>query len=735
MEKAAQSSEGTSVHNIHLVRLIGKGGMGEVYEGFDRTLQRKVAVKVIHKKRLSHDRQRKRFLREAQILSQLDHPNICRVHNYLHEASQDYLILELVEGKTLKAANAELKNYPQRIATAIAIARAVTIAHSMNIIHRDLKLENIMITGDNSVKVLDFGLACSTTDNQSKDLNLGIYEDENEDRQQEFNASDDLRRESLSETGEMRGTLPYMSPEQVLGRAVTTASDIYAMGLVFQELFTGKSPYDPDLPYSDLLKKVMASETLPVMNLDRELTTLINTMKSHSPGQRPSADSVLKKLFWIQERPKRRLKKLALVVSISILFVATLVSSAGFFQAERAKKEALGAKARAEYVTHFMQDMLTSADPSKEGIEVKVVDILNLAASKLIHDESKDVLSQAAIHHALGQTYHAIGKHQMASQQLQDALAFRAEYLAPNDIDLISTLILLSSNQAALGDYLSAENYAHDALNRCQESLPWNHTKAFEARHALIISLHQQDRNEEAERECRDLLAAMEQQLGPGHEQTLEVMSTLGGILFYQNQVDQALSLTKKLIERRSLLLGEDHPHTLISRNNLAFMLMANEEYSEAEPIFRLCLSSAQKIFGLSHPMTLTSMNNLGRVLDAMGRFNEAEKLHREALEQRTVQLGARHPSTAVASFGLAKSLQGLKQYQEAESAYMMTLEIEKTLYGEKHESTRDTMTSIAELHREQGHMTQAEQWYTYAVEAGDDEAKNALAELRGMRK
>ncbi|MCG6964563.1 MAG: serine/threonine protein kinase, partial [Acidobacteria bacterium] len=150
---------GTTVGHIRLLRRLGKGGMGEVWEGTDETLRRQVAVKVLRTDRRLEPSAQRRFLREARILSRVEHPNICRVLDYVQGEDNDYIVLELVAGTTL--AEMMEKDVPADVRRSVAdqIAGALAAAHAVSVVHRDLKPSNIMVTSDATVKVLDFGLA------------------------------------------------------------------------------------------------------------------------------------------------------------------------------------------------------------------------------------------------------------------------------------------------------------------------------------------------------------------------------------------------------------------------------------------------------------------------------------------------------------------------------------------------------------------------------------------------
>jgi len=151
--------DGTTIGTIRIVERLGEGGMGQVYCGVDDKLGRKVAVKVIRPERRLDPKARGLFLREARILSQLEHPNICRLYDLVEEGDRQCIVLELVQGQSLRRLLHEGSSASEKIAIADQITAALVVAHSMSVVHRDLKPENIMVADDGLVKVLDFGLA------------------------------------------------------------------------------------------------------------------------------------------------------------------------------------------------------------------------------------------------------------------------------------------------------------------------------------------------------------------------------------------------------------------------------------------------------------------------------------------------------------------------------------------------------------------------------------------------
>jgi len=153
------SMVGKTLGHIRIEGLVGRGGMGEVYRGYDDTLQRKVAVKAVAPTQHLTPERKARFLREARALSRLEHPNICKIYDFIESGGTDFLILEFIEGQTLGQAVRTGIDKPDKLRIARDIAQVLAVAHGKGIVHRDLKPANIKLTPDGEVKVLDFGLA------------------------------------------------------------------------------------------------------------------------------------------------------------------------------------------------------------------------------------------------------------------------------------------------------------------------------------------------------------------------------------------------------------------------------------------------------------------------------------------------------------------------------------------------------------------------------------------------
>jgi serine/threonine protein kinase len=283
-------------------KLLGKGGMGAVYEALDTRLDRKIAVKVCH------ERFSGRFEREARAISALNHPNVCT----LYDAGPDYLVMELVEGDTLRALL--LRGLPADRGLSIAkqVLAALGAAHAAGIVHRDLKPANIMVRPDGYVKVLDFGLAKRIASRTPV--------------QEESTATLDI-----SLPGQILGTVAYMSPEQIAGETVDQRSDLFAFGIILYEMLAGQHPW-PRASAAEVLHAILHDDPPPIEPTFYLATELSSVMRKllckNSTARYESAGAVLEALASPPDQPPPRNAKA--LTSISVLPFAFLSEVEGW---------------------------------------------------------------------------------------------------------------------------------------------------------------------------------------------------------------------------------------------------------------------------------------------------------------------------------------------------------------------------------------------------------------------
>jgi serine/threonine protein kinase/tetratricopeptide (TPR) repeat protein len=324
---------GDRIGRIRIDGLIGIGGMGEVYRGFDERLERAVAVKVIH----AHKRgpgMRGRFLREARLLSKLEHPNICRIYDVLERPDGDYLVLELVEGETLGQRIRRGIDGQEALRIALQVARVLEAAHTRGIIHRDLKPDNVMITPAGEIKVLDFGLARVADDAMAEGPPLDDVNFEVDDQAQTAllhpppdSLTDlDTTQPDRTVVGSLVGTLLYMSPEQAGGRALTTASDVYSLGIVLLQMLGVEEPYGAVNDSRELLQCVRRGAIIWREVADRRTMALLRRLTAVEPARRPSAQQAARQLEASIERPRAVRQWWIAAAAIMLILTAALLT-------------------------------------------------------------------------------------------------------------------------------------------------------------------------------------------------------------------------------------------------------------------------------------------------------------------------------------------------------------------------------------------------------------------------
>ena len=379
--------------HIRVEAILGQGGMGAVYEGYDELLARRVALKILQPGARLDGESRTRFIREARTLSQLDHPNICRIYDFIEEGASDVLVLELIDGRTLAQTQEDGLSIAENLRIARDVASVLVAAHRAGILHRDLKPENVMLTKSGEVKVLDFGLARWLEQKSKSGRNPAVisgpqaallHADHDEGRQTailEPAARDTQERTNATAYGVTVGTPMFMSPEQARGESLTTASDMYSFGLMLQLMFSGREPYPDGLSARDIMMFASRGESLPVTGIRRDIASLIRALKAFAPSDRPTAADALRILRRIIDSPKRVLRRVA-VAAVFVLMVMAGWKYTTDLKRERtaarqAEAEAQEGRAQADSLIKFMLgDLHDKLQP------VGRLDVLDAAAER-----------------------------------------------------------------------------------------------------------------------------------------------------------------------------------------------------------------------------------------------------------------------------------------------------------------------------------------------------------------
>lgn len=257
---------GTQVSHYKILKKLGEGGQGEVYQAEDLTLRRTVAIKFLPAELGADEKTRKRFLREAQLASALDHPNICTVYEINEHKGMYYIVMQFLEGKRLKQM---VRNKPLDLDSALSIAKqladALAAAHRRGVIHRDIKATNIIVNNEGVAKILDFGLAKATNSS------IG-----------------DRTVMELTQRGVPFGTAGYMSPEQARGGDIDHRTDIFSLGVVLYEMVVGRLPFSGKSSV-EVMHSVLHDKPVPVTEIDPSLPPRLQQIIEKAMAKDPSA--------------------------------------------------------------------------------------------------------------------------------------------------------------------------------------------------------------------------------------------------------------------------------------------------------------------------------------------------------------------------------------------------------------------------------------------------------------
>jgi eukaryotic-like serine/threonine-protein kinase len=586
--------------HIRVTEVVGQGGMGDVYAGYDEKLERKVALKVLNSDQRLDDEARERLLREARALSKLEHPNICRIHDYIETGDVDLLVLEYIDGRTLHDALSEKTPRSEKLRIAAAIAEVMVKAHRAGIVHRDLKPENVMLTRSGEVKVLDFGLArwLNRAKRQSSDRlsalrvpvksaaeGAGVPADtlilpppsptplpSGTDR---FN-SDGVRREFLATAvGITLGTPIFMSPEQARGESLTPASDMFSFGLLLQTLFTGEDPHPMGLTAREVILRVARGETLPVQGAPGDVTALINRLKQFAPADRPTALEALERLRMMEEKPQRIARR-AIVGALALIALLGAWRYTVDLKAERAlavaaRAEADARRGQAEDLIEFMiGDLRKKLEPvgrldilddvGKRAIEY----VDSLGPEKMGPDE---LVRNTKALNQLGEVRVGQGKTTEALEMFRRSLAFADEAVRRDARNAQAQLVLgathfwIGNTLRIQGDTAGALQHmrdymrAGDALVRIDPANDEHQLERAYGHSGVALILDAQGKPDEAlehyrvSLEIKQKLAERDRRDANAQAELARALNKVGAVLYKKGDLRGALEHSRREVE------------------------------------------------------------------------------------------------------------------------------------------------------------------------------------------
>jgi serine/threonine-protein kinase len=686
---------GKTIGDIQFLKLLGKGGMGEVYLGVDTRLDRKVAIKTIRGKHRLSTVIKERFRREALILSKMDHANICRIYNIIETKDADFLILEYVEGKTLKQTDSSNLSNSQKIQIAESLIKALIVAHEKSIVHRDIKPDNIMLTNKGEAKILDFGISRSLTESQQP-----IEQNTNETK-----TNDRILSSSYTSPGSIIGTLGYMCPEQAKGEDITPASDIYSLGVVFQELFSNQSAHPKNPTQEMLFQRAKFGTTEDIRNVTRDIAYLINRMKSATIETRPTAVDALAILTRIKQKPKRRLRYLFATLLIIVSFLGFLKYTIDLKEQSR---QANIAREQSEQVTEFLASLFWESDPyQSKGETLTARQMLDRGAERIDKELSNQPHSLSQLKLIIGIVYKQLALYSESDKQLQKALKVYETSKLNNPQQYLRLIQALASLEFVQGNYDKTNILLLKAIDYANKNDLNDHPFVYSMKYELAVSYSKQAKYVKAEQQLLNLQIHYQKQQPRNLKNIVEINNSLG--LLYWNQSNPEKGL--KYMQTALKLIDKDEENnelkaTLLS--NIANLLGNLGRYEEASEKALESVQMREQILPDDHPDLALSYDNLAVAYYRANRMEECIMWNGKALDIYEKTLGRNNKDFAMTLANRAVLLRNSGQLDKAEAALNEVLNTLIQTLDEKHPYVADYSGDLAKIYNLQGREQEA---------------------------
>ncbi len=694
-----------------IMHLLGRGGMGAVFqaERDDDQFHMTVAIKLVRPNLLTPE-MLERFKTERQILASLDHPNIARLlDGGAAPNGTPYVVIEYVDGEPIAeyCRRREL-SIRDRIRLFRKVCAAVQYAHQNLIVHRDLKPGNILVTKEGEPKLLDFGIA--------KLL--------------------DPAASSQTQTQARLMTPDYASPEQVRGEPITTATDVYALGVLLYELLTGALPYkltatdphsveqaicmtEPTRPSTTRRELRGDLENILLMALRKEPSRRYASAEQFSEDLRRFLEGypvVARQDTWSYRAAKfvrRNRVGVAAAAAVALLIVAFAITMA--VQANRIARERDAAtleRQKSEQVAAFLSDLFSRADPTRtKGASITAREILDSGAKRIETELAQQPEVQATMMTEIAKVYRSLGLYASARPLFEKALATRRRVLGERNNDVAASLSNLATIVRDLGDYDAALKYAQQSLSMRRQLFGNQSYELVPSLNGLAIQLEDQGDYKQAEQLHREAIALIRSQPNPDTLLLAASLNNLAGVVSRSGRDEEALQLFKESLEIRRKMLGNDDPLTLQVVNNLGGYYLSHSNFAESESAFREVLAGRIRILGRDHPDVAKAMTNLANPLTQEKKYDEATVLLKEAMDIFRKRLGETHLNVAFVIDALA-NLNYMKQdYKTADSYYEDSMNRFRAAFGDEHPETALSYYNIAGNFEAWGKYAEAEQY------------------------
>ena len=756
---------GTRLGPYTVIALVGRGGMGAVYEAAraDDQYRKRVAIKLVQAGR-DTDLTLARFRRERQILANLEHRNIATLlDGGVAPDGRPFLVMEYVEGEPITTyCNVRRLSLRGRLGLFRQVCGAVHHAHKNLVVHRDLKPGNIFVAGDGTVKLLDFGIAKLVGDDESG-------------------------TEPLTRAEARPFTPEYASPEQITGAPLTTASDVYSLGVVLYELLAGRRPHvvtgsalvdieravleapvaRPSAVVTDDVARDRSERSATQLSreLHGELDNIVLTALRREPERRYasveafgddlqrflSGKPVRAQRDWAGYRVRKFVQRNTAAVAASLLLLVALAG--GGVSTVVAARRARAEQAKSERVNAFLRTILSSVRPVTAGRDVPVSELLDSAAARVRTELLTQPGVQLELETVIGQSYQALGRLADAESQLRSALALRQQVDGERSMSYVAGLNALADVVLAKGEYDRADSILRPAL-ALHRSLT---TKPDTLLAAVLGDLgsvaHSRGQDAEAEGFHRQALAVKRQLFGENDDHVAfslaNVSITLGGqgrwaaaeslnrssltilrnnhpepnvnvanvlnalatALDLQGKNAPADSAYRETLAMRRQLLGEDHPDYTFTAFNYSMFAFDQGRYAEAADYSRKILALRGTKLPDSHPSVAAALQTLGRCLDKLGDTDGGGKAIEESLALRRKNLPATSWLIASSESVLGEHRTLTKSYPDAEHLLLHAEEKLMKTFGAESQRTVANRKRLVQLYDAWGRPAQAADW------------------------
>ena len=742
---------GKIIGNYKLTSVLGHGGTGTVYLGerADRQYSAQVAVKIVDSATVQGDLGL-RFRAERQILASLNHPNIARLLDAGETSDgQPYLIMEYVHGEPVdRYCDRQLLDVEARLELFLEICAAVQYAHQNLIVHRDLKPANILVTGEGKAKLLDFGIA--------KLLDVG-------------EAASVL---ALTRMNDRLLTPEYASPEQILGRAVTTGSDVYALGIVLYELLTGLRPYvvpasasqlelersicitDPQRPSAAVHRAIEAGPSQGQSNigaiasarqltperLQRRLSGDIDSIVMRALRKEPQhrytsvdqfVDDVRRYLSrepvaarqgnWLYYS-QRFARRHALAVGAGSTFFLIVIAFAVTMSVQRQRiaderDRATQESARAEKVSAFMLQVFEAADPTENyGREITARELLDQAARNIQADLDEQPEVRAQLLEAIGKAYRRQGQSDRAVAYFEDSMRMREQGGLPHDAKTGSVLIEMSIALRQVGRFEEADRALTEALKIAQTNAGEKSLMGAQ----LLANLGQLELSRSNIDRAEDYLnrgLQIIRELGDSrHPDAAAILINLSNVRSWKDDIDGAESAAREAVNIYRETVNAKHPDRVMADYHLARVLNLQGKSGAAAELYETTLAAQRFLYGDFSIKVGDTLTEFAQVRVAQNRLKDAEKLLIESLELSRKIRGEAHHTSGYLLTALANVRIRERKFAEAENDVRKALDIFATSLPSDHQYVASAEYIMGELMLETGRFTDAEAMLTASM-------------------